>query len=286
LNSDADTLAKACEISQQSKASLAENPQNEGFYPRIFDKALMDDMRSALLLLEQRVQEGPGGLSKEEVDQVCGQLDRIQEEIVRNKDQPRPSRPIESDSSSGSASSSLAASVSTSVAPGNQSTISPPTQSTSAASAIPTPAASVLPAPTQSSVPTQPSPSQVASAPASASLSLVASPYTIAAKQQPVTDTSLDEGPMYDGTGGMGQPRGTLSTYYMPGMEALSPEEYQKALQQSIIDRQRARRETNYQGTGNRATWNYPNNLSGDRGVLKKDEMEKNTDDGASDEQK
>ena len=82
-------------------------------------------------------------------------------------------------------------------------------------------------------------------------------------------DISEDEGPAYDGTGGLGMAKGTRNTYVIPGMDEMSPEEYQKALQQSITDRQQVRKGAgNY---GNRATWDYLNNLSGDKGVLRRD---------------
>ena len=83
-----------------------------------------------------------------------------------------------------------------------------------------------------------------------------------------VTDTSDDEAPEYDGSGSMGLAKGTANTYAIPGMDAMSPEEYQKAIQQSIIDRQTARKKSgNY---GNRQTWDYLNQLTGESGVLKK----------------
>lgn len=89
-------------------------------------------------------------------------------------------------------------------------------------------------------------------------------------KSKQVTDTSNDEGPEYDGKGGWGMARGTRNTYVIPGMDEMSPEEYQKALQQTIIDQQKVRMGSG--GYGNRATWDYLNNLSGDNGVLKKDQ--------------
>jgi len=81
------------------------------------------------------------------------------------------------------------------------------------------------------------------------------------------------EGPDYDPAGGQGSlPKDTTNTYIIPGMDEMSPEEYQKALQQSIIDRQNQRKST---GTyGNRNTWDYLNNLSGETGMLKKDPLE------------
>jgi len=89
--------------------------------------------------------------------------------------------------------------------------------------------------------------------------------------EKPPVNTS--EGPAYDPSGGQGSiPKGTTNTYVIAGMDEMSPEEYRDALQQSIIARQDVRRST---GTyGNRNTWDYLNNLSGDNGVLKKDELE------------
>lgn len=88
-------------------------------------------------------------------------------------------------------------------------------------------------------------------------------------KSNVVTDTSDDEGPAYDGKG-MGVPKGTRNTYVIPGMEEMSPEEYQAALNESILARQRERQSLG--GYGNRATWDYLNNLTGEKGVLKRDD--------------
>lgn len=108
--------------------------------------------------------------------------------------------------------------------------------------------------------PMPPFPSAVSAAPVEAEI----------AKSILATDESEDEGPAYDGTGGLGMAKGTRNTYVIPGMDEMSPEEYQKALQQSITDRQTVRKGTgNY---GNRATWDYLNNLSGDKGVLRRDD--------------
>jgi len=65
------------------------------------------------------------------------------------------------------------------------------------------------------------------------------------------------------GRGGMGQPRGTVNTYIIPGMDEMSPEEYRDALQQSVIDRQRRRRGS--QVVGNRSSQNYLDNLNGNK---------------------
>jgi hypothetical protein len=82
-----------------------------------------------------------------------------------------------------------------------------------------------------------------------------------------------EEGPEYDGTGGMGLAKGTANTYIIPGMDEMSPEEYRAALQKSVSDRQANRHKNGV--TGNRATWDYLQYLSGESGVLKKEEYDK-----------
>jgi hypothetical protein len=78
---------------------------------------------------------------------------------------------------------------------------------------------------------------------------------------------SEEDGPEYDGEGGLGLARGTANTYVIPGMDEMSPEEYQKALQDSISNRQKQRKLSG--AYGNRATWDYLNNLTGETGQLK-----------------
>jgi hypothetical protein len=108
-----------------------------------------------------------------------------------------------------------------------------------------------------------------------------AAPPAVVATQAPpapeVVKTAVmgEDGPEYDGKGGMGLAQGTANTYMIPGMDEMSPAEYQKALQDSISDRQANRHRDGV--TGNRATWDYLNHLSGgtDTGCLKKEEYEK-----------
>jgi hypothetical protein len=77
-----------------------------------------------------------------------------------------------------------------------------------------------------------------------------------------ITDTSLDEGPKYEGEGGMGLAKGTTNTWVIPGMDEMSPEEYQKALQDSISARQAGRKDRLPGVYGNRQTNDYLANLS------------------------
>ena len=92
-------------------------------------------------------------------------------------------------------------------------------------------------------------------------------------KSKEIIDTSNDEGPAYEGYGGMGLAKGTANTYIIDGMDAMSPEEYQKALQETISARQR-KRISDGKTTGNRATWDYLHQLTGESGVLKKEEYD------------
>lgn len=90
-------------------------------------------------------------------------------------------------------------------------------------------------------------------------------------------DKLEDETPSYDGKGGMGQPRGTVNTYIIEGMEEMDSETYRLALQQSIIDRQRERRRSGK--VGNRGSIDYLSTLSGsnDRKIMFDPDEMKNT---------
>lgn len=72
----------------------------------------------------------------------------------------------------------------------------------------------------------------------------------------------------YSPTGGSGSlAKGTANTYIIPGMDAMTPEEYQQALQQSIIDRQSRRKASG--AYGNLAAQSYLTNLGTKAGMLK-----------------
>jgi len=96
--------------------------------------------------------------------------------------------------------------------------------------------------------------------------------------QKPVVDISNDEGPTWDGTGGMGRARGTVNTYAIEGMEEMTAEEYRQALDKSISERTQKRRREG--GAGNVSSWNYLNSLGGGTtGALKREgnDVEKQT---------
>ena len=68
-----------------------------------------------------------------------------------------------------------------------------------------------------------------------------------------------EEGSEFDGTGGLGLAKGTANTYVIEGMDEMTGEEYRKALQESVIARQEARRKVSIRG--NMASQNYLDNL-------------------------
>jgi hypothetical protein len=77
-----------------------------------------------------------------------------------------------------------------------------------------------------------------------------------------------EEGEAFSGQGGMGQPRGTVNTYVIPGMDEMTAEEYQEKLQASVSGRQ-AKRRADGAVVGNCSSRNYmaglqSNNNNGD----------------------
>ncbi|GAX15075.1 hypothetical protein FisN_12Lh228 [Fistulifera solaris] len=96
-------------------------------------------------------------------------------------------------------------------------------------------------------------------------------------QQSSSLDQLEDDTPSYDGKGGMGQPRGTVNTYIIEGMEEMDSETYRLALQQSIIDRQRERRRSGK--VGNRGTIDYLSSLGGkpDRKIMFDPDEKKDT---------
>ena len=73
-----------------------------------------------------------------------------------------------------------------------------------------------------------------------------------------IVDLSNDEeGPQWDGKGGMGIAKGTRSTYVIPGMDEMTGEEYREALQKSVSDRQEQRKQARGGVVGNRAGHDY-----------------------------
>lgn len=95
----------------------------------------------------------------------------------------------------------------------------------------------------------------------------LSAPVEIASAKE--VEDNDEEGPAFDGAGGFGLARGTTNTWVIPGMDEMSPEEYQAAIQKSVSDRQSQRKEEGQYG--NWATNDYMNNLNGQSsgGMLK-----------------
>lgn len=211
-------------------------PPDDDESPKLFSESLYEDMQQTLLTLEKRIKGGPGSLSMLEVEEMMGQTQRILVEMEDFDAQPEVIDVAVAD-------------VPAAVAP-------------PAVPKAPPAAVAVAPVAPPASVP---APVEVSAA------ALAAAAAASETADEEVSEySSSDEGPAYDGQGGMGMPKGTRNTYVIPGMDSMSPEEYQAALQKSLIDRQTERQKGGKYG--NLATWDYLNNLTGESGVLKHNE--------------
>jgi hypothetical protein len=190
--------------------------------PKLFDDELLGDMQNVLLALERRVKEGPTSLAPHEVDELAAAVDRIVAEMKSNNNdrQQQSSKPIPTKAQTAAV-------------------VATPPLPISAPSGASTPSGHLLHA----------EPGVISALQASDEDAAAASDL----------DASDDEGPAYTGRGGMGQPRGTVNTYVIPGMDEMTAEEYQETLQQSIIERQRRRRASGI--VGNLSSTSYLDSL-------------------------
>lgn len=117
--------------------------------------------------------------------------------------------------------------------------------------ATPPPAATATAAPPAAKSAPPPPPPAAAAKPAKAS----------APGESEFIETSDEEGEAYDGEGGLGLATDTRNTWVIPGMEEMTAEEYQQALQQSVTERQERRREAMRGVLGNRAGNSYLDTL-------------------------
>ena len=187
----------------------------------LFDKPLLDDMQQVLLTLERRIKEGPTALTVLDVDALQGQVGRIVEEMRVNQDKKPPRPPPRTD---------------------GEGSIAPPSTS-------------------QAAPATATAPSLHADPEAIEGLQFSSTRTTASANEEGTKEPSnYDDGEAYDGVGGMGQPKGTVNTYAIPGMEEMTADEYQKALQDSVSNRQ-AQRRASRTAQGNQATTGYLNSL-------------------------
>jgi len=170
------------------------SPEEEAPPPVFEDESILDDIKSILMTLENRIKSGQGSIDRKEVNELAAAVDRVKDEMV---------------------------------------SFAPPPSTSSVVDATP-PAPSISPAtPSSESAPAQ--------------------------SDAPPSPPSYDGPPSdyYDGTGGLGMARGTKSTYVIPGMEEMNPEEYRAALQKSVSARQEERRKQFHGQIGNRAGHQY-----------------------------
>lgn len=201
-------------------------------HPKLYSDDLLDDMQVVLRILEKRVQGGQGSISTAEIEQFVTMSNNVLVEMKENENQQIQKTPSPSSEKSSAVNEDSSSSDNVSAADKSEGSAKTP-----------------------------------------AITAVVEEPSTEAASVEQEEYDPEVEGPDYDPAGGQGSiPKDTTNTYIIPGMDAMSPEEYRVALQQSIIDRQKDRKASGKYG--NRNTWDYLNNLSGDAGVLKKDQLE------------
>eukprot|EP00563_Minutocellus_polymorphus_P007058 CAMPEP_0181037156 /NCGR_PEP_ID=MMETSP1070-20121207/9250_1 /TAXON_ID=265543 /ORGANISM="Minutocellus polymorphus, Strain NH13" /LENGTH=455 /DNA_ID=CAMNT_0023114851 /DNA_START=15 /DNA_END=1382 /DNA_ORIENTATION=- len=186
-----------------------------------FSEGILADMQSALQKLEQRAKEGPGSLSVSDVTDLESAMGRIVADLDLKLQQGASS----TDAGSAAAGDDAAAAA---VGSASVSSISETK-----------PAAETTPPP-----PAQPAATEEDDG------------------DEEEVDLSYDEeGPKWEGKGGMGLAKGTTNTYIIEGMEEMTGEEYRKALQKSVSDRQEQRRQTRSGVVGNRASHDYLNGV-------------------------
>jgi hypothetical protein len=201
--------------------------------PKLYDDGVLLDMQRVLVALERRVKEGPASLAPEDVEELSTAVSRILDEM-------------KSDATNAAFSTTIARPLSS-----QPSSTSAESQQQSRASSLPRPDSN----PSGDLLHAEP---EIISALQAAAASSTAPGAAPTSSKQPL-DESDDEGPAYTGQGGMGQPRGTVNTYVIPGMEEMTAEEYRQTLQQSIIDRQRRRRASGI--VGNLSSTSYLDGL-------------------------
>jgi hypothetical protein len=190
-------------------------------------------MQECLLLLEHRVKEGPGCLTHREIDDFAIAAEHV---LVDMKQQgatlPRRIKPGERQAR---AEAAAAAAASAAEKEGK----SPQEIESIAKEAYNAAQKDMIPPPPESP-----------------------SAQTTTSLQRTVTDTSDDEGPAYDGTGGFGLAKGTANTYLIDGMDEMTPEEYQQALTRKVSERAYQRRYGMGGRHGNQQTLDYMQSLS------------------------
>lgn len=249
--SAADILARARQsVNKSSGKNVVDDiQQSEGPAETDygFDEALLDDMKTCLVMLEKRVKEGPGSLSNEDIELMRVASTRVLSEINEHGSGAR-------DGSAGTTAVVPPPSTTTTATVTEKPRMDPTIEAMvrpdnfNEDTAVVTPVASA-------------NPSRYSSASALADTISAAAAATSTDPPIQFHETSDEEGAAYTGKGGMGLATGTRNTYVIPGMDEMSPEEYRKALQESVSERQRQRREKRSGLVGTRAALQYLDQL-------------------------
>mmetsp|Transcript_1685 Transcript_1685/g.2955 ORF Transcript_1685/g.2955 Transcript_1685/m.2955 type:complete len:260 (-) Transcript_1685:1204-1983(-) len=215
-----------------------------------FNEALLEDMQACLFKLEKRVKEGPGSLTLLEVDEFTSASSRILQDM-KQQSVALPERLGPGARKAAAEAAAARAAEAADMAGLGKEEIE--AQARAAYNKVQQGKEIVeIPSTTHAPPPPPPPPTQQQAAPVE-DIPVV--------KTTEVADTSNDEGPAYDGTGGLGLAKETINTYVIDGMDEMSPEEYQEAMRQRIIRTQKHRRVSG--GVGNRSSLDYMNFLNG-----------------------
>ncbi|KAL3784428.1 hypothetical protein ACHAW5_006534 [Stephanodiscus triporus] len=274
------------------------NDDEQAAAPKLFSPDVYDDFQSALLLLERRVKEGPGTLSREdlrgfevgtsnivrEMNEYLADPEGCGDRIARGYGNGRANSEKRAGAVVGDAPAAAVAKVVPPPPPPAAANLA--SSSSSSSSSPPPPAApwmAVAPPPPRRG---EPGGGKYRRAPprenrddvvggggggAGAAAPSSASPPPRATSPPPADAAAAvaDDATRYDDDDDdnvrFGLARGTTNTYIIPGMEEMSPEEYREKLQETISARQAERRRRATQNSniiGNRSSSGYLDALS------------------------
>jgi len=239
-----DFLKKQQEAAVNSAAAAAEEE------PQLFTDEMLKDMQRCLLTIDRRVKEGPGCLDNQDVDEFAMAAGRILVDMkAQAKELPDRIRPGERQARANAVAAEAAKAA-------DEEGKSPEEIEAIAKAAFDAATDAMIPPPV------------VAEAAAAAEDTTTSPPPTPESPSQPVVnidelvEDSDEDGPAYDGTGGLGLAKGTANTYEIDGMDEMTADEYQAALTQAVIDRAKTRRDGMGGRHGNQQTNDYMASLN------------------------
>lgn len=236
----ADILSRA----RKSVGMSADDEPENSPVVLLFENHVLQDIQKTLFTLEKRVKNGPRSLSIDEINELEAASDRIIHDMKTYTESQKNIQPSSKQNNEPNISSDVILESPTSLIMPRSSTI--PNRVDDILSPY-----SVSPAFQKRTVIEQQI-QQDAHAAVDTFLNQLSSTSTD-------DNNENDDGPKYNGRGGFGLASGTRNTYFIPGMDEMSPEEYRDALQKSVSDRQALRKERGI--VGNRSSQNYLDQL-------------------------